>query len=166
MSENREKYLQYENKLRVRVCGICLENDKLLLTRHVISHENDIWIPPGGGLEFGENVIDGLKREFLEETGLIIKVGKFLCLNEYIENKLHAIELFFITDIVGGDLLTGMDPEHSVENQMIKNVKFLSFEEIQNLPDQQLHNILHDVKKASDLLQKSGYSHFFGFHSK
>ena len=166
MSENREQYLQYENKLRVRVCGICLENDKILLARHVISDENVIWIPPGGGLEFGENAKDGLKREFLEETGLIIKVGKFLCLNEYIENKLHAIELFFITDIVGGNLLTGMDPEHSVENQMIKNVKFLSFDEVQKLPDQQLHNILHDVKKASDLLQKGGYSHFFGFHSK
>lgn len=166
MGENRDQYLQYENKLRVRVCGICIENDKILLARHVISDENHIWIPPGGGLEFGENVKECLKREFLEETGLLIKTGEFLCLNEYIENELHAIELFFIIEIIGGELVTGMDPEHSVENQLIKNVKFLSFDEFQNLPDKQLHNILHGVKKPSDLLQKRGYSHFFGFHSK
>lgn len=166
MNVNLDRYLQYENKLRIRVCGICIENNKILLVKHIISNEKFIWIPPGGGLEFGENVIDCLKREFLEETGLMINIGKFLCLNEYIENKLHAIELFFIVSIKGGNLVTGMDPEHSIENQLINNVKFLIFEEVENMPDQQLHNILHGVNKASDLLQKSGYTNFFGFHSK
>jgi len=57
----------------VRVYGLLLnENDELL-----ISDEQEYGMRfskfPGGGLELGEGLIDGLKREFMEECDLEIE---------------------------------------------------------------------------------------------
>jgi ADP-ribose pyrophosphatase YjhB (NUDIX family) len=38
---------------------------------------------PGGGLEFGEGLKDALKREFLEETGLEVKVTAHLYTTDF-----------------------------------------------------------------------------------
>src|SRR5688572_17010203 len=96
----------YGNRLRVRVCGICWENDRLLLVNHQMPN-GDFWAPPGGGLEFGEEAADALKREFKEEANLDIDVGSYLFGCEFIRQPLHAIELFFDVKAVGGLLKTG-----------------------------------------------------------
>ena len=83
----------FGNKLRVRVCGIFIQDDKILLVNHKgLTQTGNFWAPPGGGIHFGEPARESLAREFLEETGLKIKVGKFLFINEYISKPLHTIE--------------------------------------------------------------------------
>ena len=85
----------YTNKLRVRVCGICLEKNSILVVCHRgLINGKDFWAPPGGGLVFGESVREGLKREIWEETGLEVKTGRFLFFNEFLRPPLHALELF------------------------------------------------------------------------
>ena len=37
------------------------------------------WVFPGGQVEVGENVIDGVRREVMEETGVEIDVGELCC---------------------------------------------------------------------------------------
>ncbi len=46
---------------------------KVLLTQRV---DNDHWEPPGGVLELGESIEDGLRREIREETGLEIDIER------------------------------------------------------------------------------------------
>lgn len=124
MDINFEIVKAFGNRLRVRACGICMNNDKLLLIKHLnMSTIGYLWTPPGGGVSFGETVEECLIREFKEETGYDIKVGNFLFFYEYIEPPLHAIELFFSVEITGGDILIGKDPE-LLENQIIEEVKF------------------------------------------
>ena len=36
----------------------------------VIKENQDTWSLPGGGLDFGEDAVDGLKRELIEELGV------------------------------------------------------------------------------------------------
>jgi len=38
------------------------------------------WAFPGGQVEVGENVIDAVKREILEETGVGVDVGEVFCI--------------------------------------------------------------------------------------
>ena len=69
------------NKFNVRVYGIWIKNEKILL-----SHENidgfEMIKFPGGGLEYGEGALDCLKREFKEELDVEISRTKLIQVSE------------------------------------------------------------------------------------
>lgn len=54
---------------RIRLTGILLEDDRILLAKEAL-RERSRWNLPGGALEMGETVEEGLRRELREETGL------------------------------------------------------------------------------------------------
>jgi len=56
----------------IRVYGILVNNNKILLVEENV-RDNRILKFPGGGLEIGEGTIDCLRREFREELGMEIK---------------------------------------------------------------------------------------------
>ena len=147
----------FGNKVRVRVCGICIEDNKLLMVKHLgIGKNKYLWAPPGGGLEFGEDSADTLKREFLEETNLVVEAGRFMFINEYVEPPLHAIELFFEVKTLSGTLKTGTDPEIK-GRQIIADVRFMSFEEAQQEHPQRLHNLFNYVQNMDELRSLQGH---------
>ena len=45
----------------------------------MVKHNRSGWVFPGGQVEVGENVIDAVKREVMEETGVSIEVGELFC---------------------------------------------------------------------------------------
>jgi ADP-ribose pyrophosphatase YjhB (NUDIX family) len=59
-----------EIQLRVSVVGLFIHGDEVLLLHQVTPPEPDCWDLPGGGLEPGETLLQGLSREIQEETGL------------------------------------------------------------------------------------------------
>jgi 8-oxo-dGTP diphosphatase len=135
---------QYGNQLRVRVCGICVQDGKILLINHAGMNESgEFWSPPGGGLEFGETIENCLKREFLEETNTIISIGKFLTIREFLKPPLHAIELFYEVKIESGEVKKGFDPE--MKEQIIKDIQWLSFEEILEKGEGRFNEIIEMV---------------------
>lgn len=140
----------YGNHLRVRVCGVYIHENKILLVKHhALQEEGFFWAPPGGGLQFGETIEDALKREFVEETGLYVEVHELITVTEYLSLPLHAVELFFHVKTIDGILKQGKDPEISAENQLISEVKMLSLAEINLLqkelsPKHKFHKVLND----------------------
>ena len=58
---------------KVRVTGILLENDRILLVRQRISVRRE-WSLPGGTVEVGETLTEACRREVWEETGLDTRV--------------------------------------------------------------------------------------------
>lgn len=62
------------------------------------------WELPGGRLEVGEAVLDGLRREVLEETGL--RVEPLHLTGVYQNLRLGPIALIFACRVVGGELRT------------------------------------------------------------
>lgn len=52
------------------VAAAIVEGDRVLAIRR---RDNGKWEPPGGTLELGETILDGLRREVSEETGLEIR---------------------------------------------------------------------------------------------
>jgi 8-oxo-dGTP diphosphatase len=142
----------YGNRVRIRVCGLCWQEQSLLLIKHRMG-SGEFWAPPGGGVEFNEPLEGTLKREFLEETGLDVIPEKFLFGCEFIKAPLHAIELFFQVRIVGGILKNGYDPEM----QLIDKAQFLSQQEIQGIQKESMHGIINRFQTPEALRQLNGF---------
>jgi 8-oxo-dGTP diphosphatase len=53
----------------ISVAGVILDQGRALLIRR---RDNRHWEPPGGVLELGETIPDGVRREVREETGLTV----------------------------------------------------------------------------------------------
>ncbi len=146
---------QYGEQLRVRVCGICVQDDKILMINHKGVVENAaFWCPPGGGLQYGENAIEGIQREFLEETFTEVSIEHFMFVSEFIETPLHAIELFFKVNLEKGKVEKGFDPE--LKEQIIQEVKWLSFEEIKAKPAREVHRVFSFCNSLEELLNTKG----------
>jgi 8-oxo-dGTP diphosphatase len=142
----------YSAKTRVRVCGLLIRDGKLLLARHTAAFgEGAFWVPPGGGLEYGEKIKDCLVREFAEETGLRVAVGRFLYLNEFLRPPLHAIEFFFEVRLLDGELALGTDPEHGSHEQLLEEVRFMAIKDLNQLRREELHPILQALVNLDDL---------------
>lgn len=159
MEETKKELVQlYGGKLRVRVCGVCLKDDLILMVRHrSVGVDGVFWSLPGGGMHFGENAVETLQREFQEETGIVVEAGDMLFVNEFVDPPLHAIELFFHVVSFSGSIKTGFDPEFSAGNQILQEARFMSIDEIKRLPDQQVHSIFKNCEKIEDILALKGY---------
>lgn len=150
---NSEITRLYGDKVRVRACGLCWRGSDLLMVRHNYLAADGFWAPPGGGVAFGETVEQRLQKEFAEETGLIITLERFQFVCEFIQQPLHAIELFFEVRITGGVLQRGDDPEFPI----IDEVRFMSPDEISGTPYASLHGIFGLVASPGDLKTLTGF---------
>ena len=89
----------------VRVYGLLINNSNQLL----ISDEQEFGTRfskfPGGGLEYGEGLIDGLKREFLEECNLEVEVLKHFYTTDYFVKSMFGegqlISVYYLVKNVG-----------------------------------------------------------------
>lgn len=119
---------RYKGSLRVRVSGIIIRDDSLLLVKlQPPTRPYPIWMPPGGGVKQGESLETALKRELLEEAGVEVKTGRLCLVHEFLEPPYHAIEFYFKAMISGGNLQKGTDPEHADDVQILRDLKFIPF---------------------------------------
>ena len=91
------------------VGGLLERGGKILLVREVQQNRPDDgkWSHPAGWLDVGENPIDAVKREVLEESGFIFTpkylLGIYSLVRKDIEEERgatpHAIKIIFIGDI-------------------------------------------------------------------
>jgi 8-oxo-dGTP diphosphatase len=145
----------YGNRLRLRVCGICIHEGQMVMIEHAMP-QGSLWAPPGGGIAYGEHAKEALTREFQEETGLAIEVCDFLFACELINPPLHAVELFFEVKYVGGSLKKGSDPE-TPNHQIINQVQWLSEPEIRKIDPQHMHQIFQWVDEPLKIAMLRGY---------
>lgn len=72
------------NKFNIRVYGLLIDNNKLLVT-----DEFRLGIKmtkfPGGKMNFGEGTLDCLKREYLEELNLNIEIIEHIYTTDYFQ---------------------------------------------------------------------------------
>ncbi len=89
----------YRPKFRAAVAAMIFdERGRILLFKH--TYRKFEWGIPAGGLEYGEQPERAIVREFLEETGMQIKVEKLLLAESSKED--HNISLIFLCKIVSG----------------------------------------------------------------
>lgn len=89
---------------RINIRGIVVDdNGHIFAVKHRdrnTNGESDFWAIPGGGLDTGESLDQGLIREFEEELGIKPELGRLLCMQQFIfthrdGKQTEKIELFF-----------------------------------------------------------------------
>ena len=122
---------------RIRAAALVVNKGELLRVKHVHPASGIVfWVPPGGGLRTGqESVFQCAAREVHEETGLHVKMGRVLCISEFVDLEMgfHNLELFILADAYEGEVtIENLRPE-DLDWQYIKEARFLSPHEMRNL---------------------------------
>ena len=113
------------NNIRVGCSVLIKSNNKLLLGIRNKEPNKGLIITPGGGVKLFENMIDTVKREIMEETGLEITNIKQLKTYEIINKPdEHRIIIYLSADYDKNSIHSASD---------LTNAKFYSKEEIQEL---------------------------------
>lgn len=148
----------YGGKIRIRVCGLLLREEQLLVLKHVGFGElGYIWLPPGGGVNFGESLTEALIREFKEETGLEIEVMERLFVVEFRKGNLHAIEFFYRVEMLyPQEAIVGIDPEFAPEEQLIQELQWMNIEELKRLGEKATHQVIEDCSSFAELFARQG----------
>lgn len=114
--------------------GAIIEDDggRVLLVKHVKERGGfwqGKWICPGGELEYGETIPEGIKREVKEETQLDIELTEALPAFDTVVKSngmvdLHVIYIDYLARVTGGTLKVGTDIGESLwlEKERIKTV--------------------------------------------
>lgn len=88
--------MQSSNKLHLGVYGVITDNNRILLVRKSRGPYEGKLDLPGGKIEHGEEFVQALSREVLEETGLVFESAQLL------------MNLFTQVDFVDGDEMVNM----------------------------------------------------------
>ena len=119
----------------VILCGVYgEEKDRLVLSRQYrYPIDGYVYEFPAGLVEPGEDMVQAGIREMKEETGLDIEVvGMAWHVEEVNEARGQRFVNYMVGKVKGGELGLGFDPELG-EAQVLKDIKFLSKEEIAKL---------------------------------
>ena len=123
-------------KHRIRAAGILIQDDAILLVKHV-QNGSSWWVPPGGGYETEDfDTQATVVREVKEETGLtVLEMGPLVYVREFKEtsaNTFHLEQFRLVTRWEGQihlDNLKGLGGDE----HMIKEARFVPKSELNRL---------------------------------
>jgi ADP-ribose pyrophosphatase YjhB (NUDIX family) len=130
-----------ESVFQIRVTGVLVEQDKLLLVKQRVSASR-AWSLPGGRVEQGETLEQALVREMAEETGLDVTVDSLLYLCEKLDAVPPLIHVTFRVSRIGGLLRL---PSNEFDKNPISDVRMVP---IRNLPSYDLSERFTDLTLA------------------
>jgi 8-oxo-dGTP diphosphatase len=102
----------------IGVGAVVIDGTKVLLVRRGQEPLKGEWSLPGGALELGETLQQGVVREVLEETGLIVVPGGIIEILDRITQdeasgrvRYHYVLIDFVCHVTGGTLCSASDAE-------------------------------------------------------
>jgi 8-oxo-dGTP diphosphatase len=99
-------------RFNIRVYGIWIHNNRVLVNDELIRGKNIIKFP-GGGLDWGEGTVDCLKREWREELDMDINVLDHFYTTDFFQHSAYddsqVISIYYF--------VSGTDPEAAITNQ-------------------------------------------------
>ena len=126
--------MKNHKKIQVVVGAVIQKKNKYLLTKRAEwegedkKFRNNPWQFPGGGLEFGESTIEGMRREIKEEVGVEVKIIKLLPkIYHEVRNYWHGVFICYLCELVN-------NKQQIILNEEASEYGWFTFEEIKKLP--------------------------------
>ena len=97
------------------VGGVVIHDGAVLLVKRAYPPRQGEWSLPGGQLELGESLAEGVRREVREETGLDVEVGAVVDVFDRVHRdeagriRYHFVIVDFLCQPRGGTLAAGDD---------------------------------------------------------
>jgi 8-oxo-dGTP diphosphatase len=99
----------------VGVGGVVIADGRTLLIRRGNAPLEGQWSIPGGMLELGESIIEGVRRELAEETGIEVRVLELIEVFERVipgdggRTRYHFVILDYLCEVVSGEAKAASD---------------------------------------------------------
>ena len=116
---------EYPDRPVVGIGGVVIEQARALLIRRGGEPLRGQWSIPGGYLELGESLKDGVARELLEETGLQVRVLDLIEVFDRVYRdpddtnpknlqgpKFHFVIVDYLCERISGEARAGSDVTH------------------------------------------------------
>jgi 8-oxo-dGTP diphosphatase len=106
---------EYPKRPMVGVGGVVISNGRALLIRRGGPPLEGRWSIPGGMLEVGETLLEGVRRELAEETGIEVRVGELIEVFERInvdgegKTRYHFVVVDYLCEALSGQARAGSD---------------------------------------------------------
>jgi 8-oxo-dGTP diphosphatase len=106
---------EYPERPMIGVGGVVISKGRALLVRRGSAPMEGQWSIPGGMLEVGETIFEGVRRELLEETGVEVRVGELIEVFERItpdasgKTQYHFVVLDYLCKVVSGEAKAASD---------------------------------------------------------
>jgi 8-oxo-dGTP diphosphatase len=106
---------EYPERPIIGVGGVIISGGRALLVRRGAPPLQGQWSIPGGMLEVGETLIEGVRRELAEETGIDVEVLDLLDVFERISRdafgkpQYHFVVVDYLCKALRGDARAGSD---------------------------------------------------------
>lgn len=91
------------DKRRIGVRAVIYKDGKILAVRHKDrkGKPKNFWAIPGGGLDPGESLVMGVRREIKEELGVDVQPGRLLFIQQFRSSRTDCdeeLEFFFLAE--------------------------------------------------------------------
>lgn len=108
--------------MKTRVRALIIQDSNILLV-HRVKGRREYWVFPGGGVEKTDSSPqECLKRECLEELGIMVDVGDKFAERPF-DTPGKQFELYYLCRIISGEVGTGKGPESTRDPQVYGTYK-------------------------------------------
>jgi len=140
----------YPERPIIGVGAVIVQGDRVLLVRRASEPLRGEWSVPGGMLELGEKLRDGVRREVEEETGLVVEPGEVLDVFDSIftdtlgRTQYHYVLIDYLCRPISGEARAASD---------VSDVRWVSAEA---LPAMELRQMIEQVVRKGLLQARVG----------
>ena len=107
---------EFPDRPVVGVGGVVVQDNRALIVKRAHEPRKGEWSLPGGLVELGETLVDALRRELKEETGLEVDVGEVVEVFDRVHRadgriQYHFVIVDYLCRPTGGTLCAADDAE-------------------------------------------------------
>lgn len=128
---------RFNDQFLIGVTGIFLDDkDKILLFKHTY-RDTDRWSLPGGYMKGREHPKEGVEREVMEESGLVVSADESLKIRT--DRESARLDIVVVGKYMGGEFKPSKE---------VKEAKLFKFDELPRLPRDQFFFVAKALGKV------------------